>query len=146
MTDVIQAARALAPRPMWPALLRGLQTRCPACGTGALYGRYLKVADACPQCSEALHHQRADDAPPYITMLIVGHVVIGSLLSVEMAYHPETWVHMVLWGPVTLLLSLWLLPRVKGALIGIQWAARMHGFGGGPDPAEPEVWPPRGPV
>jgi uncharacterized protein (DUF983 family) len=143
MTQVFTAA-APTPRAVWPALLRGAKQRCPACGIGQLYGRYLKVAETCAHCGEALHHQRADDAPPYITMMIVGHVVVGSLLSVEMAYHPATWVHLVLWGPMTLLLSLWLLPRVKGALIGIQWAARMHGFGRGRDPAAPEVWPPRG--
>jgi uncharacterized protein (DUF983 family) len=146
MLETSVTAPPFTKRAIWPALLRGLQQRCPACGVGRLYGRYLKVAETCPHCGEALHHQRADDAPPYITMLIVGHVVIGSLLSVEMAYHPETWVHMVLWGPITLGLSLWLLPRVKGALIGLQWAARMHGFGRGRDPAEPEVWPPRGTV
>jgi uncharacterized protein (DUF983 family) len=146
MSETSVSAQPSTRRPIWPALLRGLQQNCPACGVGRLYGRYLKVAETCPHCSEALHHQRADDAPPYITMMIVGHIVIGSLLSVEMAYHPETWVHMVVWGPVTLLLSLWLLPRVKGALIGLQWAARMHGFGRAPDPAEPDVWPPHGTV
>ncbi len=130
------------PRPVWPALLRGWRQRCPACGTGAMYGKYLKVVDTCATCGQELHHHRADDAPPYFTMLIVGHVVVGSVLSVEMRYHPELWVHMVLWGPVTLGLSLWLLPRIKGALIGLQWALRMHGFGSAPDPALPEIWPP----
>ena len=134
---------ALPPRPMWPAMLRGAQQRCPACGEGALYGKYLKVSDTCAHCGTALHHHRADDAPPYFTMLIVGHIVIGLVLHVEMTYHPDYWVHLVLWGPATLLLSLWLLPRIKGALIGIQWAGRMHGFGSAPDPAAPEVWPPK---
>lgn len=128
---------------MWPALLRGARQRCPACGEGALYGKFLKVSETCAICGQDLHHHRADDAPPYFTMLIVAHVVIGALLHVEMTYHPDTWVHMVLWGPATLLLSLWLLPRVKGALIGIQWAGRMHGFGHGPDPAAPDTWPPK---
>ena len=36
-----------------------------------------------------------------------------------------------------LVLSLVLLPMIKGALIGLQWALRMHGFGAGPDPADP---------
>ncbi len=79
-------------------------------------------------------------------MLIVGHIVVGGLLAVERAFHPETWVHLVIWLPMTLALSLWLLPRIKGALIGFQWAARMHGFGltdtSHRDPAAPEAWPP----
>ena len=129
-------------RDPWPAMVRGWRQLCPACGDGALYGNYLKVEPACSVCGQQLHHHRADDAPPYFTMLIVGHVIIGALLSVEIRFHPSMWVHALLWGPATLLLSLWLLPRIKGALIGLQWALRMHGFGAAPDPALPAIWPP----
>jgi uncharacterized protein (DUF983 family) len=94
-----------------------------------MFDGFLKVVDQCATCGEALHHQRADDAPPYVTMFIVGHVVIGLLLAVEKRFQPDLWVHLVLWLPATVILSLWLLPRVKGALIGWQWALRMHGFG-----------------
>jgi uncharacterized protein (DUF983 family) len=137
-------------RAIWPAMLRGARCRCPNCGTGRMFRAYLKVADTCPDCREELHHQRADDAPPYFTMMIVGHVVIGGLLVVERTWQPEMWVHLAIWLPLTLALSLWLLPRVKGALIGLQWAARMHGFGAGDvgdsDPALPEAWPAQNPV
>ena len=102
--------------------------KCPACGTGALYWRFLKVADACPKCGEELHHHRADDAPPYFTIVIVGHIVVGLVLAVEMAYRPPLWVHAALWMPLTVILALVLLPSIKGALIGLQWALRMHGF------------------
>ncbi len=129
------------PRAAWPALWRGWQQRCPACGDGALYGKYLKVVDTCATCGQVLHHHRADDAPPYFTMTIVAHIVVGLVLVVERQYHPELWVHALLWGPATLGLSLWLLPRIKGALIGQQWAMRMHGFGTDPDPSLPEPWP-----
>jgi uncharacterized protein (DUF983 family) len=111
------------------AMLRGWAQRCPDCGEGALYGRYLKVNHACPSCGTELHHHRADDAPPYFTMFIVGHVVIALLLVVERKYTPPIWLHLALWLPLTLGLSLWLLPRIKGLLIGLQWAQRMHGFG-----------------
>ena len=115
------------------ALLRGARQRCPACGEGKMFHAFLKVSDTCPSCGEELHHQRADDAPPYFTMVIVGHVVIAGILALEKAVAPESWVHMVLWLPLTVGLSLWLLPRVKGALVGLQWALRMHGFGGRTD-------------
>ena len=120
------------------ALFRGWRQKCPACGKGALYRKYLKVADTCPVCSEELFHQRADDAPPYFTMVIVGHVVIGGVLVLEQAVAPPSWVHFVLWMPLTIALSLLLLPRVKGALIGLQWALRMHGFGGESDAPVPD--------
>lgn len=110
------------------AMLRGAVNACPACGRSPLYRAYLKVRDVCDGCGEELHHHRADDAPPYFTMLIVGHVVIGGLLAVEQAWAPPSWVQLAIWLPATIILSLLLLPRVKGVLIGLQWALGMHGF------------------
>lgn len=130
-----QADEEAPQRSIKEAMLRGAAQRCPACGEGAMYRAFLKVRDVCPHCGEELHHHRADDAPPYFTMVIVGHVVIGGILALEKAAAPQSWVHLVIWLPLTLLLSLWLLPRVKGALVGLQWALRMHGFGGKPDEA-----------
>ncbi len=115
-------------RPVLEAMLRGARLKCPACGTGALYRRYLKVLNACPNCGEELHHHRADDAPPYFTIVIVGHIVVSLVLLVEMTYRPPLWVHAALWTPLTLVLALGLLPSIKGALVGLQWALRMHGF------------------
>ena len=128
------AARSIA-----EAMARGSRQACPACGAGALYSSYLKVNPACPSCGEELHHHRADDAPPYFTMSIVGHVVVGGVLYLEKAFAPEPWVHALIWLPLLVLMSLWLLPRVKGALVGLQWALRMHGFAGAneADPARP---------
>lgn len=140
--DMIEIASdphaAPAPRDAIQASLRGARHTCPACGKGELYTSYLKVADACPKCGEELHHHRADDAPPYFTMFITGHVIVAGVMAVETAFQPELWVHMALWGPLLLIMSLLLLPRIKGALVGLQWALRMHGFGGQPDAAEPQ--------
>ncbi len=115
-------------RPVLPALLQGAALKCPACGVGPMFRRYLKVADHCSHCGEALHHQRADDAPPYFTIAIVGHVVVGLMLAVEMAYRPALWLHAALWVPLTLILALALLPSIKGTLVALQWALYMHGF------------------
>lgn len=120
------------------AMLRGWRLKCPACGRGRLFRKYLKVADTCPACSEELHHQRADDAPPYFTMVIVGHVVVAGVLALEKAAAPPSWVHLSLWLPLTVILSLVLLPLIKGALVGLQWALRMHGFGGTQDAPVPD--------
>jgi uncharacterized protein (DUF983 family) len=112
-------------------MLRGFGLRCPRCGQGAIFRSYLKVNDTCPSCGEELHHHRADDAPPYFTILIVGHVVVGGVLALERMAAPPGWVQAAVWLPLTLILTLLLLSRVKGALIGLQWALCMHGF----DPA-----------
>lgn len=130
MTVSLDAARDEPKRPIFRSMLRGASIRCPACGEGRMFRAYLKVADACPSCGEELHHQRADDAPPYVVITIVAHVVVGALLWAEIAYQPPVWLHLAIWLPLTVVLSLALLPPVKGALVGLQWALRMHGFGG----------------
>ena len=94
------------PRPardVWQAMARGFAQRCPKCGKGALFHSYLKVNDTCGVCGEELHHQRADDAPPYFTIMIVGHIVVGGLLAMEKALVPPLWVHMIVWLPLTVL-------------------------------------------
>lgn len=118
-----------AARDPWQSLKRGWHQTCPCCGTGALYKSYLKVNDVCPSCGTELHHHRADDAPPYFVMIITAHVVVGGIMLVEKNFSLPAWVQVAIWCPIVVLLSLWLLPRVKGALIGYQWALRMHGFG-----------------
>jgi uncharacterized protein (DUF983 family) len=122
-----------APRARWKPFKRGFTGRCPACGEGHIFRAYLKVADRCTSCGEELHHHRADDAPPYFTILIVGHVV-GTLLLIGEERWPAApmWIPIVAGLALAVLMSLAPLPRVKGALIGWQWALRMHGFGGTP--------------
>jgi uncharacterized protein (DUF983 family) len=114
---------------MSTALLRGAMCRCPNCGDGPLFRQFLKVKDNCGVCGEALHHQRADDMPAYVVMSIVGHIVIGLLLWVETNFAPDIWVHIALWFPLTLVLSLGLLQPVKGMIVAMQWYLGMHGFG-----------------
>jgi len=124
------AAVDAAPRNLPQAMWRGWRQTCPACGEGSLFRKYLKVNDSCPHCREELHHHRADDAPPYFTIMLVGHIIVFGVLLLEQTYAPSTWVHYVIWLPLLLGMSFWFLPRIKGTLVGLQWALRMHGFGG----------------
>ena len=123
-------------RSVFRAMLRGARGHCPACGEGRLFGHYLKVADHCPTCNEALFHHRADDAPPYFTILIAGHLLVPVLIAFEASVRPAPWVHAAIWVPVTLAMCLALLPVVKGAIVGLQWALYMHGFDPGAEPEE----------
>lgn len=116
-------------RPLKPALLRGWRRRCPSCGGGPMMRGYLTVREACPVCGEALHHQRADDGPAYLTILIVGHVLAPVLLYSFVRWRPDPMVLAAVFTVGTVALSLFLLPRLKGALVALQWAKRMHGFG-----------------
>lgn len=126
----------VASRSVPRAMFHGAKGHCPSCGDGALFARYLKVAPTCTACGEELHHHRADDAPPYMTIFAVGHVVVPLLMWLELKHQPELWVHFALWIPLTIVLCLLTLPVIKGAVIGLQWALRMHGFD--PNSAEAE--------
>ncbi|WMT90340.1 DUF983 domain-containing protein [Pelagibacterium sp. H642] len=119
-------------RPLWPAMLNGMKCRCPNCGKGKLFSRYLKIADQCDVCGTELFHHRADDAPPYLVITIVGHLAVGAVLHMEMSstpLHPLTYLWIMI--PMILISSVLLLPVIKGAIVGLQWARYMHGF----DPA-----------
>jgi uncharacterized protein (DUF983 family) len=120
-------------RPTWPALRRGWQGKCPNCGAGKMLSGYLTVRNNCDACGTEFHHHRADDGPAYLTLLIVGHAMAPLLLYVFMHYRPEPIVLIALFSAFTVGLSLYLLPRIKGALVALQWAKRMHGFGGHDD-------------
>lgn len=142
-----QAEAAPEKRNLALAMRRGAFGRCPNCGEGRLFRGYLKVAESCNVCHTEFHHHRADDLPAYVVIVIVGHVVIGGLLSVESTTEWPVWIHAILWPALTIVLTLGLLPPVKGAIVGLQWALRMHGFAAHPDgddnPAlkpRPETW------
>ncbi len=119
---------ALPERPIGRAIRHGARLKCPNCGIGPLYRGYLKSVEYCASCTEELYHHRADDAPPYFTILIVGHIIMPGILLVEKALKPDLWIHAAIWIPLTIILSLSILPVTKGALIGLQWALRMHGY------------------
>src|SRR3954469_24265880 len=110
------------------ALFRGFAMRCPNCGEGHLFGRFLKVADRCEVCGEDFTPQRADDFPAYLVIIVVGHVVVPALLAVEVAYAPPAWLQLAIWLPLTLFSALALLQPTKGAIVGLQWQTGMHGL------------------
>ena len=91
---------------------------------------YLEVREACPACGIELHHHRADDGPAWATILITGHLLAPLMLIVFVALRPEGWQMALGFTTVFVALSLYLLPRLKGMFVALQWAKRMHGFGG----------------
>ena len=117
-----------APVSLPKALWRGFTMKCPNCGQGHLFGRFLKVVDSCEVCGEDYTPQRADDLPAYLVIAVVGHLVVPALLAVEMAYSPPVWLQLLIWIPVTGLAALFLLQPVKGTIVGLQWQTGMHGF------------------
>lgn len=117
-SDRAGAAQGYDRPPLLAALGRGLRCRCPVCGLAALFQGYLRVRPVCPHCAAPLGRVRADDAPPYFTILVVGHIVVPGMLLLERAATPPLWVQTALWVPLTLVLALALLRQIKGATVG----------------------------
>jgi uncharacterized protein (DUF983 family) len=103
------------------ALWRGFMGRCPKCGEGRLLHRYLKVHPTCANCGEAFAHFNADDMPPWLTILIVGHLLFPEVWYVQRNYNLPVWSEQVLWVSLALILTLTLLPRCKGFVLALFW-------------------------
>jgi len=109
------------------AMWRGLRCVCPACGESKLYATYLKQVEHCPACHVALGHLRSDDAAPWLTILIVGHITVPLMLLVEQHTYWPTWAAMTAWPLFALGLTLAILPRAKGLLLSLIWAMKAPG-------------------
>jgi len=108
---------------VWRGLARGLSLRCPECGRGPLLRRYLKVASPCAVCGHD-NAQYPSDAPPYFTILIIGHLVVVPMVIAPFIWTWPAWAVLSLTVPLVTAMTLALLPRVKGGVIGVQWAIR----------------------
>lgn len=115
-------------RDLWSAMKRGFRGRCPRCGEGKLFRAFLKTADNCTACGLDFTPHRADDLPAYLVIVIVGHIVVPMALWIETNYSPAVWLQLSIYLPFTFVASLLLLQPVKGVVVGMQWALRMHGF------------------
>jgi uncharacterized protein (DUF983 family) len=115
-------------RDVWAAMKRGFRGRCPRCGEGKLFRAFLKVDNNCSVCGLDFTPHRADDLPAYLVIVIVGHIVVPLALMIETNYAPPVALQLAIYLPLTFIASLLLLQPVKGAVVGMQWALRMHGF------------------
>lgn len=129
--DTPSNASATVERSWKSALLRGLSGRCPACGEGRLFARFLKPADRCVQCGQGFDGHRADDFPSYIVILLLGHIIVPLMIEVNFALAiPVLW-QAAIWPTLALTMAMLMIQPVKGGVIGFQWARRMHGFAQG---------------
>lgn len=120
-------------RPAGRSIGRGLVGRCPNCGQGRLFRAFLKPVDNCAVCGEDISHQRADDLPAYLVIVVVGHVLMTGYLLTDMALRVSPWIHLAIWVPLAVIAALLTIQPIKGGVIGLQWAYRMHGFDGHDD-------------
>ena len=126
-------------RDVWTAMKRGFRGRCPRCGEGRLFRAFLKVDNNCSVCGLDFTPHRADDLPAYLVIVIVGHIVVPLALIIETDYSPPVALQLSIYLPLVMILSLVLLQPVKGTVVGLQWALRMHGFDDNPPEGIPPV-------
>ena len=105
--------------PLLTAMRRGVLGRCPACGQGHAFAGWLRVTQICPVCTAPLGAIRADDAPPYFTIFILAHIVIGALVALERSVSLSVSTELMIFLPATLLLAIGLIRPVKGATLGL---------------------------
>ena len=140
-TRETDAAGPAEKRDVWLAMKRGFRGRCPRCGDGRLFRAFLKTANNCSACGLDFTPHRADDLPAYLVIVIVGHLVVPTALLIETEFSPPVWLQLSIYLPLTLVLSLVLLQPVKGTVVGLQWALRMHGFDEAGYNDDPPAWP-----
>lgn len=112
---------------VWPAIVRAVSGKCPACGGGKFFKSYLHQVDRCPVCGESFGQIHADDGPAWLTIGIVGHVVVPMLLFTEINYRWPFLVSMTVWPLTALALTLTILPRAKALFLAAIWAMKAPG-------------------
>lgn len=113
--------------PFLQAVWRGMRGRCPNCGLGPLLATYLRQVERCSVCGEPFGHIRADDAPPWLTILVVGHVIVPLAITVETVATWPVWLGTTVWATTALVLAALVLPRAKGVFLAAIWSLRAPG-------------------
>ena len=109
------------------ALVRGVLGQCPRCGQGRLLHHYIKLVDRCSACGQPYGHFRTDDAAPWLTILVVGHMTVPIVLISEKSFHLPMWLALAIYLPLIAGLAAIMLPRCKGVLAALMWAMKAEG-------------------
>ena len=123
-----EAAAIALPATIWETLMRGMRCRCPRCGEGPIFRKWLKPVDACPHCALDLTGQRADDFPAYIAMFVTGHLLAPVLILLAGDYDLSPLKVFAIIVPLAVAMMVTMLQPSKGAVIALQWCHGMHGF------------------
>ncbi len=106
------------------ALGFGFRGRCPRCGRGRLFAGYLKIVERCDVCGLGFAGHDVGDGPVVPAIFLIGGIVVGLAWMVETTFQPPLWVHAALWGPLTMALTVGVLPILKGLSVALQYRFR----------------------
>lgn len=112
---------------LWRCVRRGFSKRCPNCGKGAVVAGFLLPNAACEHCGEGYAHIRTDDFAPWISIMVLAHLLMPAMIAVERLWHPPLWLHAVIWLPLSLEFVVLFLPRAKGMALGLMWGLNIRG-------------------
>lgn len=121
------------PSSAWAAMGRGALGRCPSCGRGKLFRKFLKPIANCSRCNQDWTHQQADDFPAYVAVFLTGHIMAPIIIALmdDMRLSPGALLAIIV--PLAIALMMVLLQPAKGLIIALQWWFGMHGFRPGKD-------------
>lgn len=102
--------------------------KCPACGKGDIYEKLLEVSVKCSECGQRLKEHDAGDGPVFFAMFLSGIIITGMAFLVEIYFMIPLWLHIIIWFPVTIGMSIFLLKIAKSMLIGLQYCHNVGDF------------------
>jgi uncharacterized protein (DUF983 family) len=99
----------------------GPRGRCPRCGQGKMFKGYISLVPTCRSCGLDYSFADSGDGPAVLVILLAGFIILGAAVYVEFTFSPPVWVHVLLWGPLSLIVCLSLLRIMKGVLVALQY-------------------------
>jgi uncharacterized protein (DUF983 family) len=106
---------------------RGFRKLCPKCGKGSVVTGFLLPNTACESCGEGYAHIRTDDFAPWMSIMVLAHLLMPAMISVERLWHPPFWLHLLIWVPLAIEFVVVFLPRAKGMALGLMWGLNIRG-------------------
>lgn len=130
---------ATLPHGLGAAVWRGMRGKCPRCEATRLFARFLKPVERCAACGQNWTLHGADDFPPYVSILLTGHIMAPIIIALGQHQSLPTWAMMVIVVVMALTLLIGLLQPAKGGIIALQWWMGLNGFAPAPGRAEAEA-------
>jgi uncharacterized protein (DUF983 family) len=127
------------PRTLWAAMRRGIGGKCPRCGGAHLFAKFLKPVERCPSCGQDWTLHTADDFPPYVAIIVTGHVMAPIMILLGSSTYLPTWALVAIALAIAVTMLMTLLQPAKGGIIALQWWMGMSGFAPKPGKVEAGV-------
>ena len=93
---------------------------CPECGTKTMFAGTARFAERCSNCGLDYSNFNVGDGPAALLTMVIGALVIVLALMVDSIFRPPFWVHLIIWVPFTVAVTVASLRVAKGALLALE--------------------------